>query len=81
MDNLKRRWQEERLGSRTAIQALLDKLSRYGSWFIRYTIDELQRLSMLFLMYNSSLALLQAHPYVLWMDCTGLMNSDRFLDL
>ncbi|KAJ5549876.1 hypothetical protein N7535_002181 [Penicillium sp. DV-2018c] len=61
---------ENGLRDGTALQTLLDELPRDGTWLIRYTTDQSGRQNMLFMMHKTSLKLLQAHPYLLWMDCT-----------
>ncbi|KAJ5558104.1 hypothetical protein N7461_002076 [Penicillium sp. DV-2018c] len=70
IENANQRWEKDKLGDRTAFQALLDELPRDGTWFIRFSTDESGRLDMLFLVHKSSLRLLKSHPYLLWMDCT-----------
>ena len=78
IENLKQRYQKERLGENTPLQPLLDQLPRGGDWIIRYEIKPgSESLSLLFLVHRSSLALLHIYPYMLWMDCTYKTNYFR----
>ena len=68
---------EEFLAGRTAVQALLEQLPVDGDWLFRYKTRRNGSISALFGMHRTSLALLQKHPYVLFMDCTYKTNRYR----
>jgi hypothetical protein len=75
--NLKDQSIAELLGGRSSIQALLDELPANGDWILRYWLREDDNsLFCLFAMFKTSIALLKANPYVLWMDCT--FKTNRF---
>ncbi|KAJ5489400.1 hypothetical protein N7539_004290 [Penicillium diatomitis] len=63
------------LNGRQSIQALLEDLTNQGDWIFRYWLREDDNsLFCLFAMFKTSVVLLKASPYVLWMDCTFKTN-------
>lgn len=73
--NLRQNVRQSVLQGRQSIQALLQDFPRDGSWDFRYNVrPEDNTLYTLFGIHKSSLALLQKHSFVLWMDCTYKTN-------